>query len=84
MLDIDEFKSINDDHGHQSGDKVLQEIAKRIVDVLHPSDFIARSGGEEFVIIFGEKVACHRKFLPKGFVRPLPANRSELALLPFR
>ncbi|OIS92691.1 GGDEF domain-containing protein [Brucella cytisi] len=55
MLDIDEFKSINDDHGHQSGDKVLQEIAKRIVDVLHPSDFIARSGGEEFVIIFGEK-----------------------------
>jgi len=34
---------------------LLQEIAERIVDVLHPEDFIARSGGEEFVVIFGEK-----------------------------
>jgi len=55
MLDIDEFKSINDTYGHHSGDIVLQEIAMRIVEVLHPEDFIARSGGEEFVIIFGEK-----------------------------
>ncbi|PWU70641.1 hypothetical protein DK867_23755, partial [Ochrobactrum sp. POC9] len=55
MLDIDEFKCINDGYGHQSGDEVLQEIAERIVDVLHPEDFIARSGGEEFVVIFGEK-----------------------------
>ncbi|KAB2667855.1 GGDEF domain-containing protein [Brucella tritici] len=55
ILDIDEFKCINDGYGHQAGDEVLQEIAERIVDVLHPEDFIARSGGEEFVVIFGEK-----------------------------
>jgi len=55
MLDIDEFKCINDGYGHQAGDLVLQEITKRIVDVLHTEDFIARSGGEEFVVIFGEK-----------------------------
>ncbi|KAB2678047.1 GGDEF domain-containing protein [Brucella tritici] len=55
MLDIDEFKCINDGYGHQAGDEVLQEIADRIVGVLQPDDFIARSGGEEFVVIFGKK-----------------------------
>ncbi|WP_435656370.1 GGDEF domain-containing protein [Brucella pituitosa] len=55
MLDIDDFKTINDTYGHQAGDLVLQDIAVRIVDVMYPEDFIARSGGEEFVIIFGHK-----------------------------
>ncbi len=54
MLDIDEFKFINDTYGHHSGDLVLQEMATRIVVVLHSEDFVARSGGEEFVIMFGE------------------------------
>ncbi|WLF99693.1 GGDEF domain-containing protein (plasmid) [Brucella intermedia] len=55
MLDIDDFKAINDTYGHQSGDLVLQDLAVRVLDVLHPDDFIARSGGEEFVVIFGKK-----------------------------
>ncbi len=55
MLDIDDFKAINDTYGHQSGDRVLQDLAIRVLDVLHPDDFIARSGGEEFVVIFGKK-----------------------------
>ena len=54
MLDIDEFKEINDNYGHHSGDHVLQQIADRISSALPPEDFIARSGGEEFVVIFGE------------------------------
>ncbi|NKW11221.1 GGDEF domain-containing protein [Ochrobactrum tritici] len=55
MLDIDDFKSINDTYGHQSGDHVLQEMAVRIEEIMQPEDFVARSGGEEFVVIFGEK-----------------------------
>jgi len=55
MLDIDDFKTINDSYGHHSGDIVLQEIAMRIEEILQQEDFVARSGGEEFVVIFGEK-----------------------------
>lgn len=55
MLDIDDFKIINDTYGHHSGDIVLQEIAMRFGEILQQEDFVARSGGEEFVVIFGEK-----------------------------
>ncbi|MBA8840427.1 GGDEF domain-containing protein [Ochrobactrum sp. RH2CCR150] len=55
VLDIDWFKSINDTYGHFAGDLVLQTLAQRLKAVLEADDFIARTGGEEFVIIFGEK-----------------------------
>lgn len=49
FLDIDYFKSVNDTHGHQVGDRVLAEIAKVIRSQLRNSDVLARYGGEEFV-----------------------------------
>ncbi len=49
LWDIDRFKSINDRHGHQMGDKVLACVAKKISQRLRGSDFTARFGGEEFV-----------------------------------
>ena len=51
VVDIDLFKSVNDTHGHQFGDLVLQEVAKRIQDSIRASDLLIRYGGEEFVII---------------------------------
>ncbi|WP_337998519.1 sensor domain-containing diguanylate cyclase, partial [Halomonas sp. HAL1] len=48
ILDIDFFKAINDEHGHQIGDEVLAEVAHRLSREIRPSDFIARIGGEEF------------------------------------
>jgi diguanylate cyclase (GGDEF)-like protein len=51
MFDIDHFKKVNDEHGHQAGDKCLREIARRIKPSLRQCDFLARYGGEEFVII---------------------------------
>jgi two-component system cell cycle response regulator len=51
MLDIDRFKSVNDAHGHDIGDEVLQGIAKRILSNLRGFDTAARYGGEEFVIL---------------------------------
>lgn len=51
MIDIDFFKKINDTHGHQVGDQVLQEFGRRIRQVLRTNDFAARYGGEEFILL---------------------------------
>jgi len=51
MLDLDHFKQINDQHGHQAGDSVLREIGRVLQDALRSTDFGARYGGEEFVVI---------------------------------
>jgi diguanylate cyclase (GGDEF)-like protein/PAS domain S-box-containing protein len=51
LLDIDEFKNVNDTRGHHAGDIVLQSIAGRISKCIRTSDTLARLGGDEFVII---------------------------------
>lgn len=51
MLDIDHFKTINDTHGHYTGDIVLREVAELIMDSVRNTDYCARYGGEEFIII---------------------------------
>ena len=54
MLDIDHFKVINDTHGHQAGDQVLQEVATIISDNVRTADTPCRYGGEEFAILLPE------------------------------
>lgn len=51
MIDIDHFKSINDTHGHLIGDKVLVSVAKLLSTQLRGGDYIARFGGEEFIVV---------------------------------
>jgi two-component system cell cycle response regulator len=54
MIDIDHFKEVNDTFGHQAGDEVLQRIARVLERTTRQSDFVARFGGEEFVVLLPE------------------------------
>jgi diguanylate cyclase (GGDEF)-like protein len=54
LLDLDNFKNINDSLGHDVGDKLLVEVAKRLQHTLRTSDFISRLGGDEFCILLTE------------------------------
>jgi diguanylate cyclase (GGDEF)-like protein len=51
MLDLDHFKQVNDNYGHQIGDIVLQQVAQRLRRILRRTDFLARYGGEEFIVL---------------------------------
>ncbi|MHB8881669.1 MAG: GGDEF domain-containing protein [Thermodesulfovibrionales bacterium] len=51
LFDIDNFKKLNDTHGHQAGDDVLHELARILLNVSRETDVVVRYGGEEFVII---------------------------------
>lgn len=95
VVDLDNFKLINDTHGHLVGDKVLIEAAVRLSRACHPSDFIARLGGDEFAIIIGagddgkraealcERVVAdmERPFLTDSIASPVGASIG-LALFP--
>jgi diguanylate cyclase (GGDEF)-like protein len=51
MIDLDNFKRLNDEHGHAKGDAVLRDVAAQLVGGLRPSDVVARYGGEELMVI---------------------------------
>ncbi|MGH1487712.1 MAG: diguanylate cyclase [Cellvibrionaceae bacterium] len=77
VLDIDFFKKINDNYGHQTGDKVLKIVSSAVAKRLREVDFMARFGGEEFVLLLPETNA-------ENSLAMLNRIREGLANAPFR
>lgn len=57
MVDLDNFKDINDNYGHLTGDRVLRTAAERMIEAVRPYDAVGRYGGEEFLIVLVEREA---------------------------
>jgi diguanylate cyclase (GGDEF)-like protein len=61
MVDLDNFKQVNDSFGHMAGDRVLREISHRMSVLLRPYDTVGRYGGEEFLVVVsgcGNEACC--------------------------
>ena len=73
LFDVDKFKEINDTFGHVAGDKILKKVSQCLVETFRKNDFIARYGGDEFVVVIenltkemaGERILNFRKNLRK-------------------
>nr|WP_246438592.1 EAL domain-containing protein [Novosphingobium piscinae] len=84
MIDVDNFKRINDANGHSVGDGVLQVCARRIAELLPPRGLLARLGGDEFacVVPFAagrpEPVEDFARRIAQHVARPVPVTRGEL------
>lgn len=89
MLDIDHFKHVNDQHGHDAGDLVLQQTAALLLNDVRSSDFVFRYGGEEFLVVLvdvtpeqarqqadklRQRIVEHRFDLPNGVTLNLTAS----------
>jgi len=82
FLDIDHFKSINDRYGHETGDRVLQQLSARLFGTIRETDLLFRWGGEEFVILMphtgpGEGLALGERIRAAVAERPFVASDSH-------
>ncbi len=77
-LDLDGFKQVNDTCGHHSGDKVLIEVARRLISRTRSNDIIARMGGDEFVIVAPDMPASEAETFAERIIRHISDTPYQL------
>lgn len=84
MMDLDGFKQINDEYGHDVGDKVLIEVAQKLIKFVRKGDIAARLGGDEFVMLLNVKSKEEAKQalarLQQIFTSPISAGNKEFEI----
>jgi diguanylate cyclase (GGDEF)-like protein len=78
MLDLDHFKAINDQHGHQVGDEVLRAFADDLRARLRSTDCVGRWGGEEFLLVLPETPLTAARTLVEQLRERVSRNRKGL------
>jgi diguanylate cyclase (GGDEF)-like protein len=85
FIDLDEFKQVNDSHGHAVGDRLLKAAADRLLSQLRPSDRVARFGGDEFVVLLSpfdtdEQVGAVAQRIVQAFSKPFQIDQEQHAI----
>jgi diguanylate cyclase (GGDEF)-like protein/PAS domain S-box-containing protein len=86
FIDLDKFKAINDNLGHEAGDRLLQSVSERLAELMRDSDTVARLGGDEFVILAeeiegdGEALALAERVLD-ALERPFPLGSAKVTIV---
>ncbi|MGB5866443.1 MAG: diguanylate cyclase [Arcobacteraceae bacterium] len=87
MLDIDNFKNINDTYGHDVGDVVLKDISKIILESIRATDYACRWGGEEFMVLLPEttveqafKIAENIRINIENYINPVLPNKTTVSI----
>lgn len=79
MVDIDHFKQVNDQYGHNIGDAVLQQVAQALAQCVRPMDTLARYGGEEFAIVLPACQAAYGQNVAERVRRAVEALRVRIS-----
>jgi diguanylate cyclase (GGDEF)-like protein len=88
FIDLDRFKPINDLYGHETGDRVLAEVSKRLVESTRNEDLVGRLGGDEFVVVLPhlgadrQRAATVAQHVINSISRPIQINGLELSVSP--
>jgi diguanylate cyclase (GGDEF)-like protein/PAS domain S-box-containing protein len=86
FIDLDKFKAVNDNLGHDVGDRLLLSVSERLAELMRDSDTVARLGGDEFVVLAedidgdGEALALAERVLD-ALEKPFPLGSAEVAIL---
>jgi diguanylate cyclase (GGDEF)-like protein len=85
MLDLDNFKYVNDTLGHDIGDRLLKAVGNMLVGIVRKSDTVARIGGDEFVLLFPEisdlqNIDGIAQKILDDFKKPFPLNGHKISI----
>ena len=78
LIDIDNFKQVNDTYGHTAGDAILQNVARKLIEVCRSSDSVFRHGGEEFAVVLSHTTAEGAQNLAAKICREIEALNTPI------